>query len=128
MSKYDIHIPDHSDLYQAILDEFADDIDKIENPYIKQICDDFIYELLIGFDLPQLELGNGRNMVDEGYAEIVLPTYNKIKEGDIIDVSIEDDAVILKIRRPSIYERRARTKFRNIKSVYYSHASERDDE
>lgn len=131
MSKYDDIFPEQCDLLQAIVDEFADDIDKIDNPYIKKICEDFIAGLHRYANFPQIEIGGDGRMVDEGYAEIVLPTYDKIKEGDIIDVSIEDEAVILKIRRPSVYEMRMRDKIDNIKSVYYSHASERrlrDDE
>lgn len=125
MSKYDNIFPEQCDLLQAIVDEFADELDEIDNPYIKKICEDFIVGLHRYANSPQIEIGGSGSMVDEGYACIILPTYRCITDNDIIDVSFEDNTVVLKIRKPSIYEIRMRNKIDNIKSVYYENARQR---
>lgn len=125
MSKYDDIFPGQCDLLQAIVDEFADELDEIDNPYIKKICEDFIAGLHRYANSPQIEIGGDGRMVDEGYACITLPTYGRITDNDIIDVSFEDNTVVLRIRKPSIYEICMINKIDIIKSVYYASIEQR---
>lgn len=120
--------PEHCEIFQDIVDGFEDELHKIENPYIKQICWNYYLSLVKRSGRPEIWSG----AVDEGFTQITLPTYKgRITEDMIVDVHFPDDEkVVLTIRNKTIYERLADLDHERIMQVYYSGAGRRllDDE
>ena len=118
MSEEESIFPEHCEIYQDIIDGFEDDLRKIKNPYIKEICWNFYLNLIKRSGRPEIWSG----AVDEGFTQITLPTYKgRITEDKIVDVHLPDDeTVVLTIRNKTSYERRADMEYNAILDVYYS--------